>query len=103
MIKNAAAAPFIYFDGAPAMGVQNGVVEIELVARAVMPKDNGAVYSDMVCVAHLRCSLAAAINLRDAIDRAEDMVEAAQNQQRLMWPGSRAAFLPQQIPLAHND
>jgi hypothetical protein len=77
LMKNAAAAPFIYFDGAPSMGAQNGLVEVELCARAVMPKEDGAVYSDMVCVAHLRCSLVAAANLRDALTRALDMVNDA--------------------------
>jgi hypothetical protein len=75
LMKNAATAPFIYFDGTPAMGTQAGLVEIELCARAVMPQASGEVYSDMVCVAHLRCSTAAATNLRDALNRALGMVD----------------------------
>jgi hypothetical protein len=77
LMKNAAAAPFIYFDGAPSMGTQNGLVEVELCARAVMPKANGEVYTDVVCVAHLRCSVPAAANLRDALSRTLDMIEQA--------------------------
>ena len=77
LMKNALAAPFIYFDGAPSMGVQNGVIELELCARAVMPKADGSVYTDIVCVAHLRCSMAAATNLRDVLTRALDMVNDA--------------------------
>jgi hypothetical protein len=77
LMKNALAAPFVYFDGAPSMGVQNGVIELELCARAVMPKADGTVYADMVCVAHLRCTLAAAANLRDALTRTLDMVDDA--------------------------
>ena len=72
-LKNAAASPFIYFDGAPAMGAQSGLVEIELAARVVMPRADGSVTCDMVCVAHLRCSANAAANLRDALDRALTM------------------------------
>jgi hypothetical protein len=77
MMKNAAAAPFIYFDGAPSMGVQNGMIEVELCARALMPKANGEIYTDIVCVAHLRCSRAAAANLREALTRTLDMVNEA--------------------------
>ncbi len=33
-VKNIATAPFIYFDGVPTFGVQNGLVEIELTSRA---------------------------------------------------------------------
>jgi hypothetical protein len=70
LLKNANAAPFVFFDGAPSMGTQNGLVEIELAARAIMPDASGGVYCDMVCVAHLRCSLGAAAQLRDILDRA---------------------------------
>ncbi|HEY1858934.1 MAG TPA: hypothetical protein VGG61_01185, partial [Gemmataceae bacterium] len=58
-----------YFDGAPSMGTQGGLVEIELAARAIMPDASGGVSVDMVCVAHLRCSLNAAVQLRDILER----------------------------------
>ena len=76
-MKNAAAAPYIYFDGAPSLGTHAGMIEIELAARALMPTGTNQAYSDLVCTAHLRCSVNAATNLRDAINQALDMLQAA--------------------------
>ena len=70
ILKNAATAPFIYFDGAPALGQMAGAVEIELCARVVLPQADGSTVCDMVCVAHLRSSVAAAANLHEALGRA---------------------------------
>jgi hypothetical protein len=71
MLKNAAAAPVIYFDGVPAVGAWSGNIELELAARLLMPQRDGEHVSiDMGCVAHLRCSAAAAIALRDSINNA---------------------------------
>lgn len=69
-VKNTASAPMIYFDNAPALGVLNGVVEIELVARTMMQNTDGVIAQEIICVGHLRCSLQAASNLRTAIDKA---------------------------------
>jgi hypothetical protein len=74
LLKSAAVAPFIYFDGAPAYGCANGIVEIELAARVLMPKNDGTAATDLVCVSHLRCSAAAASNLREALDKAIEML-----------------------------
>lgn len=74
LLKNTAAAPFVYFDGAPAFGCANGLVEIELSARVLMPKADNTASIDMVSVAHLRGSPAAVTNLRDALSKALDML-----------------------------
>jgi hypothetical protein len=73
ILKNAVAAPVLFFDGAPVFGVLNGIVEIELAARYLLPQVDGNVSTDIACVAHLRCSLAGAESLVDALDKALDM------------------------------
>ena len=70
LLKNTAAAPFLYFDGAPVYGQVNGIIEIELSARALAPKADATVGVDIVCIGHLRGSPAAMTNLRAAIDAA---------------------------------
>ena len=70
LLKNTAAAPMIHYDGVPVFGTQKNIVEIELSARVLLPKPDGSVQADLVCVAHLRGSLAAATYLRDALDKA---------------------------------
>ena len=76
VLKNTATAPVIFCDGAPAFGVLDGVVEVELSARCLNPKPDGSVACDLVCVAHLRMGLNAASNLRDALAKALDMSTA---------------------------
>ena len=62
-------APVIYFDGAPNFGANGGIVNITLaMARHLSAGDRIA--SDIVAVAHLRCSVQAAADLRKAIDDA---------------------------------
>jgi hypothetical protein len=75
VIKNTAAAPFVYFDGVPSCGMLAGTIELELAARVVVPQLDGNVSVDAICVAHLRCSATAASMLRDSIERALDMFE----------------------------
>jgi hypothetical protein len=65
-------APFIYFDGAATYGVSNGAIQIELAANTIMPEGTGT-RTDVLITAHLRCSPAAAMGLRDAISRALEM------------------------------
>lgn len=78
------AAPFVYFDGAYAVLPINGEMIIELAARTLMPAaltPDAPVKIRPVTVAHLRCSLDAAKQLRDALDSQlatiEKKVEAA--------------------------
>jgi hypothetical protein len=76
MLKNAAAAPIIYFDGVPALGAWCGNIELELAVRLLMPhRDGNGVVIDMGCVAHLRCSAAAAMILRDSLVKALELLD----------------------------
>ena len=68
-LKNGAAAPVVYFDGAPCYGAMHGVVEIELAMRYMTPRADNTAAVDITTVAHLRCSANAAVNLRDALNR----------------------------------
>lgn len=81
LLKNAASAPFVYFDNAPVFGTFAGNIEIELASRMLMPKADGNVMSDMACTAHLRCSPGAAMILRDALDKALAMLAKQQQEQ----------------------
>ena len=75
-LKNGAAAPVVYFDGAPCYGAMHGVVEIELAMRYMTPSADNTAAVDITTVAHLRCSANAAVNLRDALNQAIDMLNA---------------------------
>ena len=80
LLKNAAAAPIVYFDGVPVYGTFGGNVEIELASRALLPKADGGVAVDMVCVAHLRCSPQAAAGLINALQHAIEMLGSIADQ-----------------------
>ena len=69
LLKNAGTAPVVYFDGVPVFGTFNGMVELELVMRMMSPKPDGSVQVDMNCVAHLRCTVLAAEQLMDVLER----------------------------------
>lgn len=73
LIKNSSAAPFVYFDNAPVYGAFGGNVEVELTARALMPKQEGSIISEVICVGHLRCTPQAALALAEALSKAVDM------------------------------
>lgn len=78
VIKNVAAANVIYFDGAPVFGHNNGVIQATLTVGVLGLKPDNTCAVDVAAVAHLRCSAQAAANLRDALDKALNMmVEAA--------------------------
>jgi hypothetical protein len=63
-------APFVYFDGVLTHAVTNGVIQIELAAKIILPDGKGGAMSQAVVTGRLRCSAAAAANLRAAIDSA---------------------------------
>jgi hypothetical protein len=79
-------APFIYTDGVATYGVSHGVVAIELAANAILPEGTGT-RTDLYVVAHLRCSRAAATNLRDTLNKALAM--SANDQQIQPIPHSK--------------
>ena len=63
-------APFIFYEGAPAFGHTNGVINLTLVATRTCVGPDGAPKNDLVVVAYLRGNIQAAVNLRQAIDAA---------------------------------
>ena len=66
-VKDPASAAIIYFDGAPNFGNSNGIVNITLAATRHLAA-GGGIDIDVVAVGFLRCTVAAAIDLRRAID-----------------------------------
>lgn len=70
VIKGALAAPILYFDAAPTLGVANAIIEVDLSARFLNLYKDGKVVGDSVCIAHLRCGIDAAVSLRQALDKA---------------------------------
>jgi hypothetical protein len=70
-------APFVYFDGASCFGHHNGAIQIELAANLLMPVGAG-VRIDVIQTGHLRCSPAAAVALREALDKALAMYQQGQ-------------------------
>jgi hypothetical protein len=71
-------APFIYFDVAPTLGTMAGAIQIELAARTLVPSEGGKVRAEYVVTGRLRCSPAAAAALRQAIDKALDLLKQLQ-------------------------
>lgn len=85
LLKNAATAPFVYFDSVPVFGTWSGNLELELAARMLMPKSDGTtVVAEMACVAHLRCSPQAAMMLIDALTKGLDMLSKQQSERSEM-------------------
>ena len=73
-MRSGEAAPFVYFDNAPAYGIKGGMIEVELTARALVPNfSGGPVTAEVVPTARLRCSPVAAARLIDALNRALDL------------------------------
>jgi hypothetical protein len=68
-------APFVYFDFVLTHGAMSGAIQIELAARMASPIQGGGVKMEAVATAHLRCTPAAAIFLRDALDASVKMLE----------------------------
>ena len=76
---SAERAPFIYFDGVSCFGHHNGAIQLELAANLLLPVGPG-VRVDVIQTAHLRCSLAAALALREALDKSIAMMQQGQAQ-----------------------
>ena len=69
-LLNASDAPIIFFEGISTFSNNNGIVGLMLVAGLTLPTDDGGTVGKVSAVAHLRCSIAVAVALRDALDRA---------------------------------
>jgi hypothetical protein len=65
-------APVVFFDQIPTFGVNNGVVSMMLTLSVFVPAESGEarVETKHRAVGHIRCSPAAAVALRDTLDRA---------------------------------
>jgi hypothetical protein len=72
-VAGSAAAPFLYFDAVATLGHFSGIMQIELVAQTVVP-DGPNTKTELVAVAHLRCTFAGMAALKDAIQKIETML-----------------------------
>ena len=63
-------APIIYFEFCPTLGNNNGIINVMLVASIIDPTADGGIQTRIRAAGHLRMTAAAALNLRDTIDKA---------------------------------
>lgn len=96
LLKNASSAPFVYFDNAPLYGIAGMGIEVELTAASIVPKADGTVSRESVCVAHLRCGPDAAIALVDSLQKAivmyqRSMAERSAQAAEATRPADKAA------------
>ena len=68
-VTDTGIAPYVYFEGAPNFGFGNGIISVTLAANRHLLRD-GAPVTDAVAVAHPRCNVPAAIELRSVLDAA---------------------------------
>src|SRR5262249_6505878 len=76
--KDGATAPIIYFDGVACFGVLNGTIQIELASRILVPLPDGGARPEFICAGRLRCSPNAAMQLKDALEKALQMLQQTQ-------------------------
>jgi hypothetical protein len=84
--ENVTAAPIVYFDVVAANGMMNGIIEIEVACRHLIPTPSGGVEVKLATSARIRCSPVAATALKKAIDSSLAMQQNPQ-QQPLAAPG----------------
>ncbi len=75
--RDSTSAPFVYFDTAPTFGIMAGTIQIELVSRTLVPTADGGAKPEFQVTGRLRCSPQAARNLRDVLNKALTLLEAA--------------------------
>jgi hypothetical protein len=68
-------APFIYYEAAPAIGTDFGVIQITLIAHRLLIGSKNETIVEPIAVAHLRGTRNAAQLLRDALNRALSVPE----------------------------
>lgn len=73
-----ALAPMVYFDIVAAYGTMNGTIEAELATRVLIPRTDGTTDVKFLSSGRLRCSLTAAVQLRNALDAALKMLAQPQ-------------------------
>jgi hypothetical protein len=69
-IRDKPRAPFIFFERAPMSGYADGIVSITLGIFCPEIQPSGEIRREPVIAAHLKCSIQAAVNLREAINNA---------------------------------
>jgi hypothetical protein len=62
--------PVVYFDNAPSLSHNNGVIGVTLTVTGNVPTRDGNIIQVASIVAHLKCNIPAAIALRGALDSA---------------------------------
>ena len=67
--KDTLNAPIIYFDGAPNFGCNYGIINVTLAFARHLP-NAGIIDTDIVVAGHLRCSIRAVVDLRNALNDA---------------------------------
>ena len=72
------AAPVVYFDIVGAYGTMNGIIELELATRILVPTTDGGTEVRFLSSGRLRCSTTTATQLRNALDAALKMLEQPQ-------------------------
>jgi hypothetical protein len=60
----------MYFEGVANFGNNNSIVNVTLATNRYLATGDGGVTTDVVAVVHLRCNIAAALDLRSALDKA---------------------------------
>jgi hypothetical protein len=78
-VTNNADAPFIYFDAVGAYGALNGAILLELIGHTLVVTGPNATKTELVTVAHIRCSAKAAADLQNVIGRALEVNGTSQN------------------------
>ncbi len=68
VVTDAPHAPVIYFEGVPNGGDSNGIVNLTLAVGRQLANGQ-TIKKDAIAIAHLRCTVRAAKELRDAIDK----------------------------------
>ena len=63
-------APIIFFERAPLSGYADGIISITLSNFCPESQPSGELRREAVTAAHLKCSIQAAINLREALNNA---------------------------------
>ena len=84
---SAERAPFVVFDGVSVFGQFQGQIQIELAAHVLVAAGDN-VRIDVVQAGHLRCTLPAALQLKDAIEK----IIAAMGRKELDEPLPALAF-----------
>lgn len=71
--------PVIYFDSAPSLSHMNGVIGVTLVVTGSVPTADGKIFQNASVVAHLKCNIPAAVQLRGALDSALLLAQSVAN------------------------